>query len=846
MGNNPNKSHASEINDNVIHSHIFNFFEKNRWQFSDFQKQSIYHYAEGFSGLIHSPTGTGKTLAAFLGPVNSYLQNNKTESVKTTQNSTSAEPITVLWITPLRALAADTEDSLRHVIEVFDLPWSLSRRTGDTSPAVKAKQKKRLPTCLITTPESLSLLLSYPQTATQFKSLKSVIVDEWHELLGTKRGVQLELCLARLRGDVKKLSVWGLSATVGNVNEAMNVLLGASPTQKTHAKGRLIAGSSEKEIAITSIIPKDVEKFPWAGHMGMRLLPQVIHTIENATSTLIFTNTRSQAEVWFENILKAKPEWLEQLGIHHGSLSKRVRDYAESGLKEGRLKAVVCTSSLDLGVDFSPVEQVIQIGSPKGVARLIQRAGRSGHSPNKKSEVICVPTHALELIEIAAARDAAQKKKIESRKPLLMCLDVLVQHVVTLALGRSLFEKKTFDEIKKTTCFSQLTMAQWQWVLDFITRGGDALQHYPDYKKVVRKGREFRVEDRRIARLHRMSVGTINSDSSMLVKFLKGDSVGSIEESFISKLKHGDVFLFNGRLLSLVQVRDMTAYVRLATTKKRIVPRWQGGRLPLSTTLALGVRSLVAPDNTAKNTQELASVHALLAIQSHWSKRPKANQLLIETTKSREGFHIFMYPFGGRQVNEGLAALTAFRLTRLQPATFVTSANDYGFELLSKTHTHLTPKLLDSLLSEDNLLEDVIESINASEMARRQFRDIARVAGLIIQGYPGSQKSTRQVQASSGLIYDVLKDYDAENLLLKQSLNEVLEQQIDVTQLQDSLNTIRSQEKLIVDTKKLTPLAFPLWAERLRGQIVSSEKWQDRVRRMVETLEKKVEKEAVL
>lgn len=818
-----------------IHPYVDRFFKKRNWQFFEFQKNTLRAYCQGQSGLIHSPTGSGKTLAALLGPINDHLCGNKLK-----------QKLSLLWITPLKALAADTEDSLRRFFEDFNLPWSLGRRTGDTSSSERAKQRKSMPTCLITTPESLSLLLSYKDTAKQLKDIEAVIVDEWHELIGSKRGVQLELCLAHLRGKNARLKTWGLSATIGNIEQAMDVLMGSKTSNKNRQQSALIQAAQEKTVAIRSIIPDNVEAFPWSGHMGIKLLPQVIAQIEQARSTLIFTNTRSQTEIWFEHLLLAKPEWLEVISLHHGSLAKKVRDYAEQGLREGRLKAVVCTSSLDLGVDFSPVEQVIQIGSPKGVARLMQRAGRSGHSPGRMSEVICVPTHALELVEIAAARKAAEAGRIESRKPLELSLDVLVQHCVTLALSGELFEKKTYDEIRKTHCFAKLSAAQWQWVLDFITRGGDALQHYPDYKRVVRSGRNFKVEDRRIANRHRMSVGTITSDAAMQVKFLKGGSIGSIEESFIARLKRDDTFLFNGRALSLVQVRDMTAYVRLSDKKTRIVPRWQGGRMPLSTELASTVRALIHPVEKQIGIAEMEAVKPLLAIQSAWSNLPSEQQLLIEQIKTREGYHLFFYPFAGRLVHEGLATLLAYRLTKLSPITFMTSANDYGFELLSKQDTDLSESLIKSLLGAENLLDDVLQSINASELAKRQFRDIARIAGLVIQGHPGNQKTTRQIQASSGLIYDVLKQYDSENLLLQQSLEEVMVNQLEYQKLKESLVLMREQAILLQTPQRLTPLAFPLWAERLRGQIISSEKWQDRVRHMLHKLEIRVEKEGTL
>ena len=380
-------------------STIESWFDEKDWDIFSFQREAWNAYLDGESGLIHSPTGTGKTLAAWLGPLLEYMEN--------VPDATEPPPLQVLWVTPLRALAADTEANLKQVVASLELPWTVERRTGDTPAAQRARQKKRFPSALITTPESLSLLLSYKDIESRFRNLRCVVVDEWHELLGSKRGVQLELCLSRLRACNPQLRTWGLSATIGNVDEALAVLLGVGQP------GRLIKAPQDKQIHVRSLVPENVERFPWGGHLGIKLLPEVIRAIETANSTLLFTNTRSQAELWYEALVKARPDWLETLAIHHGSLNRELRDKVEDGLRAGTIRCAVCTSSLDLGVDFSPVDQVIQVGSPKGVARLLQRAGRSGHRPGEDSAVLCVPTHAFELVEIAglARRNAFTIRK---------------------------------------------------------------------------------------------------------------------------------------------------------------------------------------------------------------------------------------------------------------------------------------------------------------------------------------------------------------------------------------------------------------------------------------------------
>lgn len=797
------------------------WFSDRGWRPARFQRETWEAFLDGESGLIHAPTGAGKTLAAWMGPVIRHLR----------RDAGAADGLRVLWITPMRALAADTEQALADSIAALGLDWTVMRRTGDSTAGQRAKLRKAPPTALITTPESLSLLLTYADFQPKLRQLECVVVDEWHELVGSKRGVQLQLCLARLRALSPGLQTWGMSATIGNLEEAADVLLGpAHPTGP-----RMVVAKQDKRVDIRALIPDDLERFPWAGHLGLKLLSPVLDAVEGAASTLIFTNTRSQAELWFEAILKARPEWIGQFALHHASLGRELRDRVESGLKDGSLRCVVCTSSLDLGVDFSPVEQVIQVGSPKGIARLLQRAGRSGHSPGETSRVLCVPTHAFELVEIAAARQAARDKVIESRRPMTLCLDVLVQHCVSIALGDGFGADELFREVKQTHAFAGLSREAWDWVLLFISRGGSALQHYPEFHRVVQDADRYRVQSRRVAQRHRMAIGTITSDSVMVLKWNSGGSLGTIEESFISRLKPDDGFLFNGRVLQLVRVREMTAYVKLAGKQARIVPRWQGGKAPLSTELSHYTRRLLG-DPESVSAPELRALADIIALQREWSALARDNQLLLEQVKTREGRHLFMFTFAGRAVNEGLAALLAWRLTRSENLTFRAWANDYGFELLTRSEVAHAEDALRAALSPERLLEDLVQSINSAETGKRQFREIAQVAGLVFTGYPGSGKSTRQIQASSGLIYDVLAKYDPDNLLVDQALKEVMRYQLEFGRLRESLQQITDADWVVTHPPRLTPLAFPLWAERIRAQTVSSEKWQDRLQRMLDSL----------
>ena len=808
---------------------ISKWFSDREWSVFPFQKQAWQAWLDGHSGLIHATTGTGKTLAAWLGPVAQALAQSESDS-----SASGPGPLRVLWVTPLRALALDTLHSLQEPLADLGLNWTVECRTGDTSAADRRRQQQRLPTVLITTPESLSLLLTRSDAAYQFRELRAVVCDEWHELLSSKRGVQTELALARLRRWRPELRTWALSATLGNLAEALHVLLGTSA-----APGTIIEGRSKKRITVDSLIPARMERFPWAGHLGLNQLPEVIATVESARSTLVFTNTRSQTEAWYHALLQARPDWAGLIALHHGSLEPETRKWVEDGLREGRLKCVVCTSSLDLGVDFSPVDRVLQVGSPRGVARLLQRAGRSGHSPGSVSRATCVPTHALELVEAAAARDAIAAKQLEGRTPFRCPLDVLCQHLVTIAVGGGFEPADLLQEIRSTAAYAELTEPQFQWALEFVTRGGKSLAAYPDYHRLRQESGRYLPGSERIARQHRMSVGTITGDASLVVQMLNGAKLGTIEENFLAKIQPGETFLFAGRAVELVQIRDMKAYVRKAPhARDAKIPRWNGGRMPLSTELAAAVRARLeqACDGTFEGP-EMRAVRPLLELQAQWSAIPRRGQLLVERIRSREGHHLLLYPFAGRLVHEGLAALLAWRLSRKAPATFTMSVNDYGFELLSNREIAEADALDPAMYSLDSLREQLQKCLNAAELGRRQFREIARIAGLVFQGYPGQQRSARQLQASSGLLFDVFANYEPDNLLLLQAQDEVLERQLEHSRLAATLRQMRDSQWLVTCPQRLTPLAFPLIVARLRERL-SSEQLADRVARMTVQLEK--------
>jgi ATP-dependent Lhr-like helicase len=796
------------------------------WSSFPFQREVWQAMAQGRSGMLHATTGSGKTYAVWLGMLAELLRRHP--------RGGSAEPLRLIWLTPMRALAADTTRALTEPLAALAPSWTIGQRTGDTGSAERARQDRRLPTVLVTTPESLTLMLTRDDPRAQLQGVEYVVVDEWHELIGSKRGVQAQLALARLRRFNPALVTWGLSATLGNLEQAMAVLCGAD----VEPEPKLVRGRIDKKLVIDTLIPPDPGKYSWAGHLGARMQQPVVDEIAKSGTTLIFTNVRSQAEIWYQLLLAAKPEWAGEIALHHGSIDKASREWVELGLKEGRLRAVVATSSLDLGVDFLPVERVLQIGSPKGVARILQRAGRSGHAPGRASRLTLVPTHTMEIIEAAAARRAAYAGRVERRESPDKPLDVLVQHIVTVALGGGFRADDLFDEVLSAWAYRELTRAEFDWAVLFCERGGESLTAYPDYHRIaLGEDGVYRVKDAAIGRRHKLGIGTIVSDAAMHVKYLSGASLGTIEEGFIARLRKGDCFFFAGRLLEFIRVQDMAAYVRKATRNKGTVPTWQGSKMALSTEMGdavLEMMQLGAQGNFVE--PELEAARPMLQTQARLSRIPTPDALLVETFRSKEGLHIYVYPFAGRHVHLGLASLLAWRLARDRPNTFSMSVNDYGFELVGAQQFDLGPVRDQSVFGTGDLLHDVLASLNSTELAQRRFREIARVAGLVFSGYPGQPKSAKQLQASSGLFFEVFRKYDQGNLLLGQAEREVLSQELELSRLRATLERMLGKALWLVELKHPSPMSLPLMVERFREQL-TTEQLSTRLDRILRDME---------
>ncbi len=800
------------------------WFVSRGWTAFVFQLEAWENYGQGLSGLVNAPTGSGKTFSLLV-PI--LLEGLAKENSKQLQS---------IWITPIRALGKEIEYSAKEAVEGLGSSWKVGVRSGDSSFKEKQKQLEKPPGFLITTPESLHLLLAQKNYTSYFKELKSIVVDEWHELMGSKRGVLMELALSRLKTIAPGLKIWGISATIGNMEQSMQVLLGDYVENKKKIK--IIRADIEKKIEIISVFPDEVERLPWSGHLGIVLLEKVIPIILQGKSTLIFTNTRSFAEIWYQKLLDKAPELSGVIAMHHGSISAELRNWVEDQLHEGKLKAVVCTSSLDLGVDFRPVETIIQVGSPKGVARFLQRAGRSGHQPNATSKIYFLPTNSLELTEAAALREAMKQKIVEDRIPYIRSFDVLIQYLVTIAVSDGFYPDQIFEEIKNTFCYSSISEEEWRWILNFITTGGAALTAYNEYRKVISDEGLLKVENKRIAYRHRLSIGTIVGDNTLWVKYVSGKFLGSIEEYFISRLNIGDVFWFAGKSLELVRIKEMEVHVRLSMRKSGKVPSWQGGRMPLSSQMSEMIRLKIDEAATGKEKdEEMIFLRPLMQLQKERSHLPKRNEFLIEYFHSDEGYHVVMYPFEGRNVHEGMAALIAYRLAQIKPLTFSIAMNDYGFELLCDQEIPIYEAVETNVLGEENLIKEIQASINSTEMARRKFRDIAAISGLVFKGFPGKPIKEKHLQSSSQLFFNVFNEYDSTNLLLLQAYEEVMDFQLEEARLRQALQRIHHQKIIITEPDRPTPFAFPIMVDRTREKL-SSEKLEDRIRKMMVRFEK--------
>lgn len=795
---------------------IQNWFDSKNWKPREFQLEAWNAYLRGNNGLIHVSTGFGKTYAGVLAALAELSVLNENPS-----------GIHILYISPLRALSADIIKSIQVPIQELDLPFTVEARTGDTTAAQRSKQKKSPPSVLVTTPESFNLLLSSEEYRNSLKKCRLVVVDEWHELMGSKRGVQVQLCLAHLKKIAPNHRVWGLSATVGNPDLAGRVLNGGGLDNFVFVTEKV-----SKEIEIQTLLPDEIDSFPWSGHLGLAMLEKVIEHMDMNHSCLLFTNVRSQSERWYNEILLRKPEWEPLMGIHHSAVERERREEVENKIKTGKLKLVVCTSSLDLGVDFPMVERVYQVGSPKSISRFIQRAGRSGHTPHGVPKIFFVPTHALELYEYMATELAIDRGLKEDIVPPELSYDVLSQHMMTLATDEGLIPDEAFDEIRGTYAYRNLSRNHFDQILQFLTTGGRSLSAYPNYHRLKEHNGRYLVHDKKMIHAHLMNVGTITSDPSIRVKFMSGGSLGTMEEAFISKLKKGDHFVFSGKVLEYVMIKDLTLMVRLARGDKPVIPSWGGSRMPLSSLLSSHLKEIFELLEKHQYNHPLVEyLSPITEVQRALSRLPGRNYLLIEETTTREGRHLFVFPFEGRLVHEALAALLSVRMSSKSKVTFSFSVSEYGIEILAPKDYVFQVDEMKEFLSLSNLTIDIQKSLNMTQLAKRQFRDIAQISGLIQQNRAGERRTMKNLQMSSSLLFDVFQNYEPEQPLYNQSYDEVRFFQFQESRLISVLNKLQDLPFEHYKTIRPSPLAFPLIIERI-GSLVTSETLQDRLERM--------------
>lgn len=743
--------------------------------------------------LVSAPTGAGKTLAALGG----FL-------ARALAAPSGPAGLRLLWVTPLRALAADTARAISELFATSGVDWRILQRTGDVAEHCKRLARAGRAEVLITTPESLALLLSHAPFQQAARGLWGVVCDEWHEFLGNKRGVLLELALARLRRLAPKLKLLGLSASIGDLNVAMAVL---APGRE----GRIVQAGESRPILIETLLPPDPMGLRWTGHLGLELLPLVMPRLAAAESSLLFTNTRAQAEQWYAALASVWPGDPGELALHHGSLASERRAYAEEGLRKGRLRLVVATSSLDLGIDLPKVEQVVHIGSPKGISRLIQRAGRARHRPREPARLIIVPTHPWELVEIAAARSALARGWLEAPQPRLLCLDVLAQHLTTLAIAEPLDPDAVFAEVRDTHAFAALGREEFDAVLGMLEYGGSALGRYPGFRRLKRDcSGKFEPASPRAVRDHRLGIGTIIGEDLVTVLLQNGRRVGEVEHRFLAGLRPGDRFRLGGECFALVSFREDRALVRKAKEDRGLVPRWLGGRMPLS--LELGEALLAAFG--CGDGPEIEAARPLLSRQAALSALPRPGELLCECYQRSEGWNVFLFPFAGRELHAGLATLLA---ARLRPPPFEFAANDYGLLLCFEEE----PKLAQfgECFAAPPEVEELAGGGRLDALWQRRFHENAVIAGLLRKTPPGASQSLRQLRLSSRLLFAVLCRHDPHHPILRHAHREMLEQDLALPRLTALLARLREARWLVRRPPQLTPLALPLEGERLRATL---------------------------
>ncbi len=799
------------------------------WQLHAHQKAMLEQAASGRSCLLVAPTGSGKTLAGFL-PTLADLAAHPREGAHT------------LYISPLKALAQDIQRNLVGPIEEMGLPVEVGVLTGDTSSSRRARMRKKFPPIMLTTPESLARLLSYPDSFTQFKGLKTIIIDEIHAFSGTKRGEQLALCLARLFRIAPEARRVGLSATVA----APGFL--AEWLSRPDEAASIRRAEDKKPPEVTILVP--AKPLPLGGHFPKHALDELMELIRTHKTSILFVNTRAFAEMLFQALWERNAEGFS-IGLHHGSLQREQRQRIETAMAAGQLRAVVATSALDLGIDWGNVDLVVQIGAPKGISRLLQRIGRSNHRPDLASKAVLVPTNCFESLECAAAIRAMEAGQRDDAPPSRIgSLDVLAQHIVNCACAEPFAPDELYGEITHSFPYATLARETFDAVLQYVTNGGYALRAYDQYAKLVPNA-EGRLgpASARIAQRHRMNIGTIVDSETLRVTRITskvggkrragggGVVLGTVEERFVLGLEKGDTFMFAGQLLEFLQVRDMAVEVQPARGREPKVPAYMGGRMPLSSHLAESVRALL--HDGAQLERLPMQVQKWLLQQGARSALPPQQGLLVETFPYGGMQYLVMYPFEGRPAHQALGQLASFRMEHLglQPVGFLIT--DYAVALWGRTV--LTDAHIHAILSPQMLHAELEEWLARSAMLKRSFRSTAIIAGLIDRRLPGTEKRGKQLTVSTDLIYDVLRQYEPGHILLESTRRDAERDLIDLPRLQDCLTRVQAHLE-IKHLTRLSPLSIPVLLERTGNEKVES----DSVRAFLDRYEQMESRSATL
>jgi ATP-dependent Lhr-like helicase len=775
------------------------WFATRGWTPRPHQLDALDASRDGDSVLLIAPTGGGKTLAGFLPSLIELA-------------AAPHDGLHTLYVSPLKALAADIARNLTIPVQEMGLQIDIDTRTGDTSSERRRKQKEAPPNLLLTTPESLAVLVAQPESAVFFAALRAVVIDEVHALAGTKRGDQLALCLTRLSALAPGLRRIGLSATVAHPQALIDYV-----SHDGRGGGvRVVETRGGAPPEITMILPKG--HLPWAGHMGIFSAPAILEHIRGAGMTIVFVNTRAQAELIFQALWKINDETLP-IAIHHGSLELESRKKVERAMADGVLRAVVATSSLDLGIDWGGVDQVLQVGAPKGVSRLLQRVGRANHRMEEASRAVLVPANRFEVLECEAAILGVAAHELDGDPPPPGGFDVLAQHILGVACAGPILPDDLYREVTTAAPYAGLSRADFDAVVGFVEDGGYALAAYERYRKLFRDsdGR-LHVMNTSVARQHRMNIGTIVEMPLVKVRYMGrgGGNIGEVEEYFINTLSPGDTFMFAGRLLKFVRLRETVAEVVDGGTGVPKVPAYAGGRMPMTTNLAARVRGMLSDPGSWHAYPE--PVQEWLALQKKRSRLPGRDDLLVETFPRGDRWFLVAYCFEGRNAHQTLGMLLTRRMERFGMAPLGFVATDYVLAVWSVRQ----PQGVARLFEQDMLGDDLEAWMAESSMLRRTFRNVAVIAGLIERHHPGAEKSKRQVTVNSDLIYDVLRRHQPDHILLRATRADAAGGLTELGRISLMLERAHNKVRHVV-LSRVSPLAVPVLLEVGRESVRNSE-----------------------